>query len=137
RLYLGQGLLAGRVNAVAYDQSHPGTYYAGSGRGGLWKSTDFGAHWMPISDGWAATEVSCITIDPTNSSVIYAGTGDYDGYAAYGFGIMKSTNGGATWTNLGKAELGGFNISAILVDPENPSIVTVTMGRGPNWWGPI
>ena len=135
QIYYGQGPLAGRINAAAYDPSHSGTYYIGTAGGGVWKTTDSGSTWKPLSDKWPFLQVSSVTLDPTNSNIIYAGTGDFDGYGPYGFGMMKSTDAGATWTNYGQSQFSGLSIRAILVDPENPKIVTLTTGRGPVYYG--
>jgi len=137
RIYYGQGTTSGRVNALAFDHSNPGTYYLGAAGGGLWKTTDSGASWTPLGDGWEHLQVNAIAIHPTNSSILYVGTGDFNGFGGLGFGLMKSTDGGATWTNQGKAQFGNFAVSAILIDPEDPNIVTVSTGRLPGWYGKV
>ena len=65
-------------------------------------------------------------------NTILAGTGDFNGNGNYGIGLMKSTDGGATWVNLGSSQFTGFAVSAIAWDPENPNIITVASGRGAN-----
>jgi photosystem II stability/assembly factor-like uncharacterized protein len=137
RVYYGVSPIIGRVNALAFDPASSGTFYLGSATGGVWKTTDSGTTWKPLSDSWPSLQTSSIAIDPRNHNTIYVGTGDFDGYGGYGFGIMKSTDGGATWTNRGNTQFGAFAVSAIVVDPENSNIVTVTVGRPPNWWGYI
>ena len=127
--YYGKGPLAGRVNAFAFDYTAPGTYYMSS-VGGVMKTTDSGVTWTPLSDTWPNIRTSSIAIDPSNHNTLYAGTGDYEGRQGTPYGIMKTTDGGATWTNYAKADTGTAIISAIVVDPETPSIVTLTSGRG-------
>src|SRR5262249_37751824 len=56
RIYYGTQALNGRVNAVAYDPIVPNTYYLGAAGGGLWKTTDGGNSWTPLSDNWPALE---------------------------------------------------------------------------------
>ena len=128
--YNGPGPVSGRVNAVAVDPNNANNIYVGAGQGGVWKSADGGVTWAPLSDAWKYLSVSTITIDPTNSNNIYVGTGDYQGELAYCFGIMKSTDGGQTWTNYGLSSFGTTAVSALVVDPDNPSIITASAGRG-------
>jgi photosystem II stability/assembly factor-like uncharacterized protein len=133
--YYGTQAIIGRVNGAAFDPTAPGTYYIAAATGGIWKTTDSGTNWTPLSDGWPSLETSCIVMDPTNHLVLYAGTGDFDAQGYLGFGIMKSVDGGESWTNLGKSQFGSCDVSAILVDPENPQIVTVATGRGDAYYG--
>ncbi|HEY3780046.1 MAG TPA: hypothetical protein VGL56_03105 [Fimbriimonadaceae bacterium] len=134
-LYYGTPPLSGRITAIAYDPTTSATIYAGSGGGGLWKSTNSGSTWACVSDKtpWTYPAVSSIAIDPTNHLVIYVGTGDFDGfYDTYNQGIMKSTDGGTTWTNVGTTVTGLNNeaVSHIVIDPSNHLIVTASTGRG-------
>ena len=137
RTYYGVGNLNGRVNDVAYDPVTAGTVYMATAGGGLWRSIDSGANWTPLSDGWQSLQTSCIAIDPTNHNTIYVGTGDFDGSGSQTFGIMKTTDGGANWTNIGKSQFGGSCVKDIAIDPENPQIITVAPGRGSNYYGYI
>ena len=137
QIYYGVGPLNGRIGAIAYDQTVAGTYYIGTAGGGLWRTTDSGATWTPLSDGWTSLQTSSIAIDPTNHNTLYVGTGDFDGGGSLGFGLMKTTDGGATWTNLGKSQFGNSNVKAIAIDPDNPQIITVAPGRGPNYYASL
>lgn len=128
--YYGIKPLSGRVGAIAVDPSNNSNIYLGGANGGVWKSTDGGVNWTAITDNWTYLTVSSIAIDPSNSQTIYVGTGDYQGSRPYQMGIMKSTNGGSSWTNLGSSSFGTRAVSKILIDPENPQIITVTTGRG-------
>jgi len=129
--YFGPGPLSGRVNAAAFASDT--TFYVGAAGGGVWKTANGGADWTPLSDKWYSLQVSSIAIDPKNSNVIYVGTGDFHGRLSacggYAFGIMKSTDGGKTWTNLGRGEFGNSAVSQIVVDPDFSNIVTVATGR--------
>ncbi len=137
QIYYGQGNISGRVNALAFDPTHAGTYYLGAAGGGLWKSTDSGAHWAPLSDAWRSLQVSSIAVDPTNSNILYVGTGDFDGFGGLGFGIMKSTDGGTTWSVIGGSQFAGLCVKDILIDPEDHNTITVAPGRFPVFWGKI
>ncbi|HRF59553.1 MAG TPA: hypothetical protein PLH94_06500 [Fimbriimonadaceae bacterium] len=130
RIYYGLPPLNGRINGVAYDPITPTTFYVVGAQGGVWKTTDNGATWSPLSDSWEVTAASSIAVHPTNPNILYVGTGDYPGSRPYCMGVMKSTDGGATWVNQGRAQLGSRAINKILIDPTNPNIVLVTQGRG-------
>ena len=73
--------------------------YAGAVTGGVWKTTDGGNTWVPLTDLLPVLNIGALAMDPTNSQIIYAGTGET--YTRFqGQGIFKTTNGGATWTQL-------------------------------------
>ena len=121
----------GRFSAVTGIAGSPGTYYAGAASGGVWKSTDAGANWEPVSDGMSAAAIGALAVTPTNPNIVWAGTGeawairDAD---MMGDGIYKSTDAGATWTNMGLRETG--RIGRIIVHPSNPDIVyACALGR--------
>lgn len=130
QIYYGQGKTNGRINGVAFSPT-AGTYFLAAAGGGVWKTTNSGVTWTPLSDGWTNIKVSSVAVHPTNPNIVYAGTGDFDGgFSSYGFGVMKSTNGGTTWTNLGASQFSGASIQKILIDPENPNLLTLTLGKG-------
>jgi len=104
---------AGRVSGVAIDKTTSGVnqvIYIASAGGGVWKTVNNGATWTPMSDTQSSLAIGSITIDPNNNQVIYAGTGEsfkpcQDCYR--GSGVLKSTDGGATWNLYGTAVFGG------------------------------
>lgn len=118
--------VTGRANGVAFDPQHSGTYYMTSATGGTWKTTDSGSHWIVLSDQWSSLCGASVAVDPVNSQNVYVGTGDFP-YGTQPFGIMKSTDGGNTWTNIGTS-FGNNSVNKILIDPDNPSIITVATG---------
>jgi hypothetical protein len=128
-------MVSGRINALAVDGTNPTTLYAGAAGGGVWKSIDEGVTWTPLSDAWPFQEVSSLALDPTDSAVLYVGTGDFHGWGSHSFGVMKSTDGGQTFANLAAAQAGDYSISAIVVIPEDPSVVIMTGGRGRKRYG--
>jgi photosystem II stability/assembly factor-like uncharacterized protein len=116
----------GRVVAVAGDYNDPNTFYFGGCAGGVWKTSDAGTYWENVSDGFFNTAaVGALAVAPSDSNVIYAGTGEttirID--VSHGDGVYKSTDAGKTWTHMGLAET--RHIGKIRVHPDNPDIVYV------------
>lgn len=137
RTYFGQGAINGRVNAVAFDPTRSDTLYLGSAGGGLWKSTDRGHTWAPLTDGWPFLHVSSLAVAP-NGRDVYAGTGDF----AYpiqrpSLGLMHSPDAGATWAPCGPSVLRDYAISRVLLNPDNPQVILLSTGRGRNVWGGV
>ncbi len=91
----------GRVNTVLVDPSNPNTVYIGTPAGGIWKSTNAGDGWTPMSDDLPQIGVSGIAVDYNNSNIIYIATGDCDGADTYSVGVLKSVDGGLTWNTTG------------------------------------
>jgi hypothetical protein len=100
--WIGPGNIGGRTRTIAVHPTTTSTLFAGGVGGGIWKSTNSGAAWNPVDDFMANLAVSAILFDPTNSSVMYAGTGEgfFNADSIRGAGSFKSTNGGTTWTQL-------------------------------------
>jgi len=109
----------GRIRAIAVDPTDPsGNHvYIGSTGGGIWETTDGGAHWTPISDFEASLAIQTLAIDPQDPRIIYAGTGEL----LAGAGVLKTTDGGRTWTRYGEAQFdypeGGAQIAKVLPIP--------------------
>jgi photosystem II stability/assembly factor-like uncharacterized protein len=125
----------GRSDAVTGVPGEAGLFYFGAAAGGVWKTTDYGATWKPISDAAHITSIGAIAVAPSNHDVIYVGTGEsaLRGDITYGDGVYKSTDGGKSWANIGLKD--SRQIGAIIVDPHNPDIVLVAaIGHafGPN-----
>nr|AAP58622.1 hypothetical protein [uncultured Acidobacteriota bacterium] len=108
---------AGRVTAVAGIVGQPATYYFGTPGGGLWKTINAGRTWQPIFDSVNVASIGALALAPSNPKIIYVGTGE----RANGNGVYKSSDAGATWTNVGLRETNA--ISALIVDPQNPDVV--------------
>lgn len=134
RIFFGIGPVSGRIGALAYDPSSPGTYYAGAPVGGVWKTTDAGVNWTPLGDNWPRISVGALVVKSDSPNTILAGTGDQDGNDAPGIGVMKSTDGGLTWNLKGAAEFGGSAIRRMVADPSNPDVVVAASSFGnPNF----
>ena len=97
----------GRAVAVAGITTQPATYYFGATGGGIWKTTDCGATWLPVSDGQLHSgSVGALAVSESDPNVIYAGMGEacVRGNAANGDGVYKSVDSGKTWNNIGLAD---------------------------------
>lgn len=122
----------GRVNCVREDPSNSSVLWAGAASGGIWKSTNSGSSWTTTTDNLAVLGISDIAFHPTNSSIVYIATGDGDANDNYSLGVMKSTDGGASWntTGLTWTENMGGSLRRLLINPSNPNILIVGGGSG-------
>ncbi len=126
----------GRCGAVTGVQSQPLTFYMGATGGGIFKTVDGGAHWLPVADGQLKLgSVGAIAVSESDPNVVYAGMGEGDlrGNASHGDGVYKSTDAGHTWTHMGLTDT--QQIGAVKIDPKNPDIAYVAaIGHqsGPN-----
>lgn len=91
---------SGFVGAVAVDPRNANVVYLGTGGGGVWKTDDGGQTWKPLTDDQPSLNIEGLALDPTNPDIIYAGTADFSTLGKMGAGILKSSDGGATWTVL-------------------------------------
>src|ERR1035441_7345275 len=93
----------GRVLAVTGIPGSPFTYYFGGVAGGVWRTTDGGVSWQPISDKSVISSIGAIAVSESNPNVIYVGTGEscLRGNISYGDGVYKTTDGGKTWQHIG------------------------------------
>jgi photosystem II stability/assembly factor-like uncharacterized protein len=126
----------GRVLAVAGVTTQPQVYYFGATGGGVFKTTDAGATWNPVSDGqFANGDVGSIAVSESDPNTVYVGMGEacIRGNASPGDGVYKSTDAGKTWKNVGLKET--EQIGKVVVDPRNANVVYVAaLGHqfGPN-----
>jgi hypothetical protein len=126
---------SGRITGVAADPVDPNTIYITGAGGGVWKTIDAGKHWLPLTDNMPTLFMGAISIAPSNDQIIYAGTGEANnsGDSYYGYGVLVSTDAGASWTlrtgdpNGGPGPFYRKCVSQIAVDPTNPQIVYVAI----------
>ena len=115
---------SGRINAIAVSPANTQIVLIGSATGGIWRSTDAGTTFVPVTDNQVDLSVGTIAFAPSNPNIVYAGMGDIDnGY--FGTGVLKSTDAGLTWTRINNnnvlPEKG--ECMRIQVDPTNPDKV--------------
>lgn len=128
-------MVSGRVTALAIDPGNTSAIYLGGAQGGVWKTTNGGTTWTPLTDTQSSLATGSIVLDPTNSNTVYVGTGEenFSGDSYYGAGVLKSTEGGTTWTQMcgpfcGPVAQDGFygggaRIGGLAVDPANNQIL--------------
>lgn len=118
---------AGRVRAIIVHPTNNNIIYGAFSGGGVWKTSDGGANWAPLTDTLGSLSVGAISLDPNNSNTLYLGLGDpFDGT---GIGVVKSTDAGVTWSSpvfLGDST----SVTSIAVAPSNSSIILVSTNAG-------
>ncbi len=131
----------GRINCIVFRPGNPQIMWAGTGSGGLWKSTNGGLNWTTNTDNLPDLGVTDIAFNPRHPDSMYMATGDGFGYpisngthfdGTYSNGVMISTDGGNTWdtTSLNWAFSKTISISHLLIVPENPNIIFATTNAG-------
>src|SRR5947208_1266037 len=126
----------GRSIASAGVTKRPLEYYFGAVGGGLWKTTDGGTNWTPVTDGQMhSSSVGAVAVSESNADLVYIGMGEscIRGNIMQGDGVYKSADAGKTWTHVGLAET--QIVARVRVHPTNPDIVYVAAfghPAGPN-----
>ncbi|MCH1570357.1 MAG: hypothetical protein L7S64_03370, partial [Longimicrobiales bacterium] len=116
----------GRSTGVAGSDARPLEYYFGAVGGGLWKTTDGGSNWTPVTDGQiTSSSVGAVAVCETDPDVVYIGTGETQlrGNVMQGDGVYKSVDAGQTWEHLGLVE--SQNIARIRIHPDNCDVAWV------------
>ncbi|MFQ5584996.1 MAG: WD40/YVTN/BNR-like repeat-containing protein, partial [Calditrichia bacterium] len=144
---IGPVNLGGRTLTIAFNPLNPNTIYAGSASGGLWRSYSGGRGtnaWENVPTGFPVLGVSSIAFAPGDSNTIYIGTGEVYNYqnvghdpafrstrGSYGIGILKTTDGGLTWSKSLDWSYNQRNgVWAVRVNPLNPNTVWAATTEG-------
>ncbi|MGB4960290.1 MAG: hypothetical protein WBO36_12495, partial [Saprospiraceae bacterium] len=126
---LGPTINSARADVVQVDEKHPGTMYVGFGSGGLWETTNNGISWSCIFEEQASLGIGDVEIAPSNSEIIYIGTGENlkkpRNFTLPGTGMYRSADAGKSWTHIGLED--SWSIAEIAVHPRNPDIVLVAV----------
>ncbi len=129
---IGPAFMSGRIADVALHPKNESIWYVAVGSGGVWKTVNAGTTWIPIFDDQTSYSIGCVTIDPIDHNIIWVGTGENVGgrHVGYGDGIYRSSDGGASWENMGleKSE----HISKIIIHPEDSNVIWAA-AQGPLW----
>src|SRR6266850_372577 len=123
---IGSAMMSGRIAALdAVEQDGRITVFVGAASGGVWKSVNGGTTFKPVFDREDVQSIGAVAIDPTNSKIVWVGTGEswVRNSVSVGDGVYKSTDGGENWTNVGLKDT--EHIAKILVDPKDGNSVYV------------
>lgn len=134
--FLKLGNIAGRVSSVVVHPTDPKIVFLATATGGIWKSTDGGTSWRPVADNAPSLATSHIVFSPSNPSILYAATGEVDTATSefspsrslgtyLGAGLLRSVDGGETWTRIDVDLPVNSILSRVLVHPQDPNQVTV------------
>ena len=124
--------VTGRIGAIAVDPKAPAHWLVGAAQGGVWETKDAGQTWVPRTDDAPSLAMGAIAFAPNEESTVYAGTGEAvtSGDAYAGGGMLKSGDGGTTWTVVRETEFAAASVSGIVVSPADPNVVLATTTRG-------
>ena len=129
---VGPAITSGRIADIAVNPNNHSEYYVAAAAGGVWKTSNAGVTYNPVFDGEGSFSIGCLAIDPTNTNVVWVGSGENNNQrvVAYGDGIYRSEDGGKSWKNMGLKN--SEHIGRIAIDPTNSDIVYVA-AYGPVW----
>src|SRR5438045_239257 len=100
----------------------------GTAQGGVWETFNSGINWLPLTDWEESLAIGAVTFAPSNSKIIYAGSGEANNSDSHtGAGLLKSVDGGETWTMLAAATFAERGFGSILVDPSNPDVLVAAI----------
>lgn len=121
----------GRVDFVRFDPTNNNIMYVGTPDGGLWKTINGGNSWTTNTDFLPIIGCADLAINPTNTQIMYLATGNFE-FDRRSIGVLKSTNGGATWntTSLTWTALDNYVIRKLVMHPTNPNIMMVVTDGG-------
>jgi hypothetical protein len=131
--WLGPGNIGGRVRSIVVHPTNAQIIWVGSVGGGIWKTTNGGASWIPLDDFMVNIAVTSLVMHPSDPNVIYAGTGEGFGNidSLRGAGVFKTTNGGTTWTQLASTSNSDWYwVNRLAINPGNGQIILAATNTG-------
>ncbi|MGH7470309.1 MAG: WD40/YVTN/BNR-like repeat-containing protein, partial [Longimicrobiales bacterium] len=122
------GTSIGRISTVAIHPTNTNLLYVGGAQGGVWRSTDGGSNWTALTDKECSLAMGAIVLDPVNPAIVYAATGEqhFSADSYYGCGVLRSVDGGNTWTRLGASVFVRSRISRLVILPSTAGTVATT-----------
>jgi photosystem II stability/assembly factor-like uncharacterized protein len=144
--YFSYGNISSRITSIKYDPINPDIIYLGGAFGGIWKSTNGGLNWTPLTDFEASLSTGAIAIDVSSKTrAVYYGTGEatYSGASYYGRGLLKSTNNGINWINYKNGLPNSTYFSRLIIRPGHSNELIAALGTsgiyrstdaGVNWY---
>ena len=119
------GPWTGRCTAMVAQGQQAGHWLVAGASGGVWRTTDSGATWEPLTDHLPSAAIGALAVDPNNGNVVYAGTGEanFANHCLYGLGVYKTTDFGTTWTQLAESTFGGRTFSKMAVSQGDSSVI--------------
>jgi photosystem II stability/assembly factor-like uncharacterized protein len=129
---IGPALVSGRIVDLAVNPNNHSEYFVAAANGGVWKTNNAGVTFTPVFDNEGSCSIGCVVMDPSNSNVVWVGSGENNNQrvVGYGDGVYKSEDGGKSWKNVGLKN--SEHIGKIAIDPNNTDIVYVA-AYGPLW----
>lgn len=123
---------SGRIDCIAFHPSNPDIYWIGSPTGGLWKTINGGTSWETLTDNLPSIGISDIAVHPENPDIIYIATGDRDAGELYSAGVLRTSDGGLSWTptalSYDQDEL--VYIYRLLIRPDKPDTLIAGTNKG-------
>ena len=124
---IGPAVMGGRVSDIALDPHNPFVFYVGLAHGGVFKTGDNGVSFDPIFDKQPVLSIGAVAVAPSDSNVIWVGTGEANdrNSSGWGNGVYRSTDGGETWQHVGLEQ--SRAIGRIIVHPSKPEVAYVAV----------